>query len=54
MDVWRAKIAQYMSKLEVEMISAHELTRHRQEQGSYIPPRSDDSFAVLRYGKTMQ
>ncbi len=52
MDVWRANIAQYMSKLEIEMISAHGLPKFRTRG---FPPRSDDSFfAVLRYGKTIQ
>ncbi len=52
MDVWRANIAQYMSKLEIEMISAHGIAKSRARG---FPPRSDDSFfVVLRYGKTMQ
>ncbi len=52
MDVWRANIAQYMSKLEIEMISAHGIAKSRTRG---FPPRSDDSFfVVLRYGKTMQ
>ncbi len=52
MDVWRANIAQYMSKLEIEMISAKGIPKSR--TGGF-PSRSDDSFfAVLRYGKTMQ
>jgi hypothetical protein len=52
MDVWRANIAQYMSKLEIEMISAHGMPKGKARG---FPPRSDDSFfAVLRYGKTMQ
>ena len=52
MDVWRANIAQYMSKLEIEMISAHGIPKSSTRG---FPSRSDDSFfAVLRYGKTVQ
>ena len=56
-DVWRANITQYMTKLEVEMISA-QLSTDRQEGGgsSCSIPHSDREafFVALRYGKTMQ
>jgi hypothetical protein len=59
-QVWRANIAQYMSKLEVEMISAHisqEKSGEKKSRGSWCSiPRSDREafFVALRYGKTLQ
>ena len=56
-EVWRANIKQYMSKLEVEMISAHNIPAEPRSiwNGLWFARYDREAYYVsLRYGKTMQ